>query len=101
MQSRTGQRSYVVQDRRGTTFAVHLDQLKPYVPLGELGELAGLEGWDRDLDCILKVKDGPDGEAQYLVSWKGHPTQDWVTYTASLTRGWQDQIEHFHLTQRA
>ena len=41
--SKDGQHSYTVKDKRGNTLMVHVDQLKPYLSLGEPGELAGLE----------------------------------------------------------
>jgi hypothetical protein len=40
--SRVGAHSYIVANKRGHTTSVHVDQLKIYIPLNELGELTGL-----------------------------------------------------------
>jgi len=40
--SRVGERSYLVGDKKGRQLAVHVDQIKPYITLGEVGELQDL-----------------------------------------------------------
>ena len=53
VKARTGNHSYLVADKRRATFGAHVDQLQAYTALGDPGELAGLEGWDKDLEKIL------------------------------------------------
>ena len=99
LKARIGNRSYVVADRRGTTFSVHLDQIKPYTALGEPGELAGLEGWDRKLDKIVACQESADGDLQYNILWVGSKEPQWVSHTTLMAMGWQGKVEEFHKTQ--
>ena len=95
--SRVGLHSYMVADRRGTEFAVHVDQLKPYTPLGEVGELAGLEGWDRVVDSVRGSRETADGELEYLVRWDDKTQQSsWVPHVVLLAMGWHSKVEEYH-----
>ena len=55
---------------------VHIDQMKPYIVLGETGELTGLGNWDRKILQLQESRERPDGEVEYLILWddnKGDP----------------------------
>jgi len=94
--SRTGHRSYLVTDKRGATFGAHVDQLQPYTALGDPGELAGLEGWDREVDRLLACREMVDGENMYHVLWKGPGEGMWVPHSVLMAMGWQAKVEEFH-----
>ena len=96
---RTGNRSYLVQDKRGATIAVHVDQLKPYHPLlGEPGELAGLEGSGKDIERILGNKENSQGDMEYLVQWKGETrdTEEWVPLSHLIGMNLGGKVEQYH-----
>ena len=100
--ARVGQHSYTVADRRGTEFAVHVDQLKAYTPLGEVGELAGLEGWDRVVDSVQASRETADGELEYLVRWEDRSLQSsWVPHVVLLAMGWHSKVEEYHSRGRS
>ena len=93
--ARLAQHTYTVTDRHHSQLKVHCDQLKPYFPLGEVGELSGLEGWDCALDKIIGSRDTEEGETEYLVCWLGKPTPSWSPHSVLLSLGWQHKIEDF------
>ena len=96
VKSRNGNRSYLASDKRGATFGAHVDQLQPYTALGDPGELAGLEGWDKEVEKLLACRETVDGENMYHVQWKGPGEGMWVPQSVLLAMGWQDKVEEFH-----
>ena len=91
-----GHRSYNLQDRRGTQLQVHVDQLKPYMALGEHAELAGFVGWDKILQQVLGVREGPDGEWEYLARWQDSDVDQWVPHGLRMAMGGQGKVEAYH-----
>ena len=79
---------------------MHVDQIKPYMALGEPGELAGLEGWDKDINRIVQSREGLDGEVQYLVTWQGSEDRRWVSHSVLLAMCGVNKIEEFLQSQR-
>ena len=92
-----GRRSYTVVDKRGVELLVHVDQLKPYLSLGEAGELVGLEGWGKVVEDIVEHRDGEE-EEEYLVRWRGEPgdAAAWLTRSQLVSLGWSAQVEAYH-----
>jgi hypothetical protein len=96
VKARTGNHSYLVADKRGATFGAHVDQLRAYTALGDPGELAGLEGWDKDLEKILTSTEMVDGETMYRVQWRNTGDPMWVPHSVLMAMGWQAKVEDFH-----
>ena len=101
IKTRTGQRSYILFDRRGATFSTHVDQLKHYTALGDPGELAGLEGWDRQIERIAACRETADGETMYLIHWQGQLHGVWTSHSILVAMGWQQQLEDYLQGQHA
>ena len=97
---RTGHHSYVVQDKAGACLSVHVDWLKPYVPLGEVGELAGLEELHRVPHSIRGMRDCEDGGREYLVQWLDNAESPssavWVPHSHLVALGHQGKVEEYH-----
>ena len=97
---RVGHHSYLVQDRSGAHLSVHVDWLKPYVPLGEVGELAGLLDTHRTVQTIKGMRDGTDGSREYLVQWSdnsdGSTTMAWAPYGHLVALGYQGKVDDYH-----
>ena len=60
--ARLGAHTYSVKDKKGTLLQVHVDQLKPYIPLGLPGELKGFSFQDQEVDKVVNSRDREDGE---------------------------------------
>ena len=73
-----------------------MDQLQAYTALGDPGELAGLEGWDKDLEKILTSTEMVDGETMYRVQWKNTREPMWVPHSVLMAMRWQGKVEDFH-----
>ena len=60
IKSKVGSNTYLAQDKLGHSISVHIDQLKPYVAIGDPDELAGLTGYDSEPDKILVCRETAD-----------------------------------------
>ena len=95
--TRTGEHSYMVTDKKGITIMVHIDQMKPYIVLGETGELTGLGNWDRKILQLQESRERPDGEVEYLILWddnKGDP-HSWVPHSVVIALGGETLLEEY------
>ena len=92
-----GHHSYLLRDKKGDTLAAHVDQLKPYLTLGEEGELAGLEHTGKDIEQVRGCKVGPTGSREFLVWWKGEPSSEatWVPYTELVREGLGHHVQQY------
>lgn len=79
---------------------VHVDQLKPYIPLGMPGELKGFSFQDQEVDKVINSRDREDGETEYLVVWKNNiPPPTWTLQSLLLALGGAQAIENYHSRQ--
>ena len=95
VQARLAQHTYAVTDKTHSQLKVHCDQLKPYLALGEIGELSGLAGWDNALDKILHSRDSEDGDTEFCVLWSGNSSPTWTPLSVLLALGWHNKVEEF------
>ena len=93
---RVGEHTYQVLDKRGTATLVHIDQLKPYEVLGEVGELVGIDTWGRPIANIQDSRKTADG-VEYMVRWGdlGGETQTWVPHDALIAMGAEAQLMQY------
>jgi transposase InsO family protein len=92
---RLSSHTYVVQDKKHTSLKVHCDQLKPYFSLGEVGELSGLPGYNKQLLKILDSRDSPEGDMEFSILWTDSTTPTWIPFSVLLSLGWQHKIEEY------
>ena len=95
---RTGERSYVVGDAHGGKTAAHIDQLKPYTPLGEVGELAGLDLPPPKLvERIMNHRGTTPSQWEFLVWWRGEPAAEaaWVSRATLWEMGFREEIQAY------
>ena len=98
--ARLGAHTYSVKDKKGTLLLVHVDQLKPYIPLGLPGELKGFSFQDQEIDKVVNSREREDGETEYLVVWKNnHPLPTWTHQSLLLALGGAQHIEKYHSGQ--
>ena len=87
----------MVGDKKGRQLAVHVDQLKPYITLGEVDELKGLP---LGLHTIKKIKShrvDPLRGLELFVWWEGQNEEEseWLTHQKLVDMGVGPQAQEY------
>lgn len=97
IKSKVGSNTYLAQDKLGHSITVHIDQLKPYVAIGDSEELAGLIGYDSEPDQILGCRETVDGEMEYLLTWRDSSlSPHWVSHSLLQSLGLTEKVDQYH-----
>ena len=94
---RVGARSYIVGDKKGRHLAVHVDQLKPYITLGEVEELKGLPLNVHVVQKVMSHRSDPIRGLELLIWWQGQGERDaeWVGHSKMVKMGLGPQVQPY------
>ena len=86
----------MVGDTRGGRTPAHVDQLKPYPTLGEVGVLAGLDlPPPRTVEKVMNHRGSTPSQWKFLVWWRGEPAAEaaWIPRVTLEEMGFREKIQ--------